>query len=133
MRNITNKPRRYTLLLCLLYEAQARTRDDLIEMFLRRMRKTENAAKEKLGLIQQEHRTIEENLMATFADVLRHARHETENDEYFRRNVRQSLNAQGGAESLQRQYEAVSANAEHLRQKPLYIVLLAQLDRNTVS
>jgi len=109
MRNSTNKPRRYTLLLCLLHETQARTRDDLVEMFLRRMKKTENAAKDKLSVIQQGHRLIEENLMATFADVLRHAHHEAANDERFGRAVRHSLNAQGGVENLQRQYEAVSA------------------------
>lgn len=109
MRNITNKSRRYTLLLCFLHETQARTRDDLVEMFLRRMKKTENDAKDKLNTIQQSHRTIEENLMAAFADVLRHARDEAVNDECFGREVRQSLKDQGGVEHLQRQYEAVFA------------------------
>lgn len=95
MRNSTNRPRRHTLLLCLLHETLARTRDDMVEMFLRRMKKTENAAKDKLSEIQQEHRTIEENLMAVFADVLRHARHDETNDERFGRQVRHSLRRAG--------------------------------------
>lgn len=109
MRNSTNLPRRYTLLLCLLHETQARTRDDLVEMFLRRIRKTENVAKDKLSVIQQEHRAVEENLMSTFANVLRHAHREAANDERFGQQVRQSLDDEGGVEYLQRQYEAVSA------------------------
>ncbi len=109
MRNTTNLERRYTLLLCLLHETQAQARDDLVEMFLRRMRKTENVAKDKLSVIQQEHRAVEENLMSTLATVLHHARAEAANDEHFGREVRQSLNDQGGIENLQRQYEAVSA------------------------
>lgn len=109
MRNATNLPRRYTLLLCLLHETQARTRDELVEMFLRRMKKTENVAKDKLIEIQQEHRAVEENLMSTFANVLRHAHVEAANDERFGQQVRQSLNEQGGVDNLQRQYDAVSA------------------------
>lgn len=73
IRNMRNEHRRHTLLLCLLYQAQSQARDDLVKMFLRRMKKTENAAKEKLALLQQDHRAVEESLIAAFARVLDHA------------------------------------------------------------
>ncbi|MEO1610427.1 MAG: Tn3 family transposase [Pseudomonadota bacterium] len=109
MRNIRNEARRRTLLLCLLHEAQTRTRDDLIEMFLRRMKKTENAAKNKLTTIQKEYRSLEETLISALAEILRHAKDDETNDESFGRNVRTSLAQCGGIDSLQSQYEAVSA------------------------
>lgn len=109
MRNSANLARRRTLLVCLLHEAQTRTRDHLIEMFLRRMKKTEYVAKEKLGQIQQGHRALEESLIGAFAEVLRHARDDEASDEHFGRDVRHSLSNLGGVETLQRQYEAVSA------------------------
>ena len=36
------------LLLCFLHEARTSTRDELIELFLRRMRRTRSAAREEL-------------------------------------------------------------------------------------
>ncbi len=38
-------PKRRTLLLCLLYQAQVKTRDHMVEMFLKRMKKIHNNAK----------------------------------------------------------------------------------------
>jgi hypothetical protein len=74
IRNTRNERRRHTLLLCLLHQAQTQARDDLVKMFFRRMKKTENAAKEKLGLLQQDHRAVEESLIAAFARVWRSRR-----------------------------------------------------------
>jgi len=45
MHDIDNLPRRYSLLICLLYQGQVQTRDELVEMLLKRMRLTTNAAK----------------------------------------------------------------------------------------
>ena len=41
-------PKRRTLLLCLLYQAQVKTRDHMVEMFLKRIKKIHNNAKTKL-------------------------------------------------------------------------------------
>jgi hypothetical protein len=41
MRRIQSVPRRRALLVCLLYQAQVQTRDELVEMLLRRMRRTQ--------------------------------------------------------------------------------------------
>ena len=40
IRDIHDKPKQYTLLVCLLYHAQVQTRDQAILMFLKRMRRT---------------------------------------------------------------------------------------------
>jgi len=45
IRDILYRPRRYSLLLCFLHHAQVQTRDQLVEMLLKRMRHTTNAAK----------------------------------------------------------------------------------------
>lgn len=41
MRRIQKTPRRRALLVCLLHQAQVQTRDQLLEMFIRRMRRTQ--------------------------------------------------------------------------------------------
>ena len=60
MRSIHNSNKQLSLLLCLLHQAQSNTRDELIEMFLRRMSKIRNSAKDKLHSFQEKHQAIEE-------------------------------------------------------------------------
>ncbi len=108
LRDLAQPGKRHTLILCLLCDAQSTTRDELVEMFLRRMRRTRYAAKEKLRLLHERHREIEEELI----DVLGQVVHEAlagcdEND--LGRQVRRILNDQGGAEVLGARVEAVSA------------------------
>jgi hypothetical protein len=61
--DISRPGKRHTLILCLIQQARAQCRDELIEMLLRRVRKTQNAAREKLKSLQDEHREIEEKLI----------------------------------------------------------------------
>jgi DUF1009 family protein len=57
-------PKRLTLLLCLIYTAQVQTRDSLVEMFLKQMKKIQNKAKDELELIRQKNQeTTEKSLM----------------------------------------------------------------------
>jgi hypothetical protein len=70
MRRLQIVPRRRALLVCLLHQAQVQTRDQLGEMFLRRMRRTRTLAKEKLTELQEQHRELEEHMLAVFADVI---------------------------------------------------------------
>ena len=53
MRGIKNESKRHTLLLSLLYSAQSKSRDEIIEMFLRRMRSVKNSAQSKLRELQE--------------------------------------------------------------------------------
>lgn len=48
--------RRHTLLVCLLYQAQVKTRDHLVEMFLKRMQTLHNRAKERLVELREQNK-----------------------------------------------------------------------------
>jgi len=63
-------PKRYTLLLSLISRAQVQGRDDLAEMFGKRMALFETRAKEELALIRERQRETTEMLVGAFADVL---------------------------------------------------------------
>jgi len=65
-----NAPKRYTLLLSLLSRAQVQGRDDLAEMFGKRMALFETRTKEELALIRERQRETTEMLVGAFADVL---------------------------------------------------------------
>jgi hypothetical protein len=49
-------PKKYTLLLCLIYRMRVRTRDDAAEMFVKRMHKIHKQARERLLEIQARQR-----------------------------------------------------------------------------
>src|SRR3954452_17344498 len=68
--DIAQPGRRHTLLLSLLRQARMRGRDELIEMMLRRIRRTQAAAKEQLETFHDRHREIEETLIGIFGQVI---------------------------------------------------------------
>jgi TnpA family transposase len=117
--DVAQPGRRHTLLLALLRQARMRCRDELIEMLLRRVRRTQAAAKERLDALREEHRGIEENLIGVFGQVLETARDqeaETDapesalaRDAAFGRGVRELLAERGGVAALAGQCRAVSA------------------------
>jgi hypothetical protein len=109
MRRIQNVPRRRALLVCLLHQAQVQTRDELVEMFLRRMRHTEASAKEKLKELQDQHRELEEHMLAVFAQVIDETILHPEDNAALGQGVRDILKNDGGAEALRERYAQVSA------------------------
>ncbi len=108
MRKIQQPGKQYTFLLCLLYHAQVRTRDNLIEMFLRRMQRLHATAEEQLHVLQEKHRVIEEEMITVLAEVLDQENGEC-SDKVLGQRVRQVLAAHGGVDTLKMQYEKVSA------------------------
>ena len=106
--DISQPGKRHTLLLALLRQARMRCRDELVEMLLRRVRKTQAAAKEQLEALHDQHRGIEEALIGVFGQVLTTAQTQ-EADDAFGRQVRKLLLEQGGVEALAEQCETVSA------------------------
>ena len=106
--DITQPGKRHTLLLSLLRQARMRCRDELVEMMLRRIRRTQAAAKEQLEALHDQHRGIEEALIGIFGQVLETAKAQ-ETDAEFGRRVRKLLAEQGGVEALAEQCETVSA------------------------
>jgi hypothetical protein len=102
------KSKRHTLLLALVRQARTRSRDELVEMFLFRIRRTQAAAKEKLAALRDQHRAMEESLISIFGEVLVTARGEAA-DDLFGHQIRSLLSRQGGVEELAQQCETVSA------------------------
>ena len=109
MRDIPHLAQRYSLLICLLYHAQVQTRDELVEMLLKRMRRTTTAAKKRLQELQDQHRELEEQMLAVFADVLDQTIHMPDDNATLGRGVRAIFEDHGGAEALRERYEQVSA------------------------
>ncbi len=106
--DISRPGKRHILLLSLLRQARMRCRDELIEMMLRRIRRTQAAAKEQLEALHDQHRGIEEALIGIFGRVLETAQAQETNTAFGRR-VRKLLAEQGGIEALVEQCETVSA------------------------
>src|SRR5262249_10786103 len=78
LRDIATPSRRYSLLICFLYQAQVQTRDELVEMLLKRMRRTTTAAQTRLTELQDQHRELEEQMLAVFAEVINETLHTPE-------------------------------------------------------
>jgi TnpA family transposase len=106
--DISQPGKRHTLLLALLRQARMRCRDELVEMMLRRVRRTQAAAKEQLEALHDQQRETEEALIGIFGQVLQTAQVQ-EADDAFGRQVRQLLAEQGGVEALAAQCSTVSA------------------------
>jgi hypothetical protein len=106
--DIAQAGRRHTLLLALLRQSRMRCRDELIEMMLRRIRRTQAAAKERLDALHHQHRGIEETLIGIFGQVLE-TEQARDTDAAFGREVRKLLSEQGGVAALAEQCDTVSA------------------------
>jgi hypothetical protein len=110
LRDIHHLPRRYSLLICLLYHAQVQTRDALVTMLLKRMRRTTTSAKKRLKALHDYHRELEEQMLAVFADVIDETIHTPPDDHAaLGQGVRTIFKDYGGAEALRERYEHVSA------------------------
>jgi hypothetical protein len=110
MRRIQRAPRRRALLVCMLHQAQVQTRDQLAEMLLRRMRRTRALAKEKLKELQDQHRALEEHMLAVFAEVIDETILNPEDNAALGQGVRDILKNDGGAAALRERYEQVAAD-----------------------
>ena len=109
MRGIRNKKKRHTLLLSLLHKKQCSTRDEIIDMFLRRMKRVVHIAQEKLRSLQEKHREMEENLIGVLHQVLQCPCDNDDTDEALGRHTREVFDAQGGSEALSTQVRLISA------------------------
>jgi len=105
---MTRSGKRSTLLLSLIRQARSRCRDELIEMLLRRVRRTQAKAKERLKALQDQHREMEETLIAIFGRVLDSAK-SVATDAEAGHQIRTLLTEQGGIDTLAERCETVSA------------------------
>ena len=103
-----NLAKRRTLLLCLLYRAQVKMRDHLVEMLLKRMRKIDNSARKRLVELREKHLARTERLLGLFSQTLSVAKTETEPVSY-QQSMQTLLTAERGAEALFVECEEVRA------------------------
>ncbi len=108
LRDISQSYKRHTLLLCLIGEAKMRCRDELIEMFLNRIRRMHTTAKERLAHLREQNQASEEALLAAFGQIL-HVAQAPQSDAALGQQVKQVLDAQGGVDRLSVQHAQVSA------------------------
>lgn len=108
MRSITTEAKRHTLLLCLLHSAQSKTRDEIIDMFLRRMSRVKNSAKRKLRELQEKHRELEESLISVLGKVLQEAK-SGETSATLGSKVNHVFDLHGGIDTLSDQINRVTA------------------------
>lgn len=106
--DISQPGKRHTLLLAMLRQARMRGRDELIEMMLRRIRRTQAAAKEQLEALHDEQREIEGSLIAMFGKVVETTQVQ-DDDAVLGSQVRKLLTERGGIAALAEQCEMVSA------------------------
>jgi hypothetical protein len=107
LKDIT-PPKRLTLLLCLIDSAQVQTRDHLVEMFLKQMKKIQNKAKEKLELIRQQNQETIEKLVSVFTDVLQVFQDPLPDNQAIVQ-LHSIFQPQGGVESLLNDCEEINA------------------------
>jgi TnpA family transposase len=103
--------KRFTLVVCLIQQAQMRTRDDLIEMFLKRMGTIRMRAKEALQLARDAQLKTTGHLVATLTDMMETAVEDQEQDDATAgRHLREILVKHGGQEQLLQQCQEVAAS-----------------------
>jgi len=102
-------PKRLTLLVCLIHRETISTRDEIVEMFLKRMSKFRERAKEELERLRERERETTEHLVEVFSDLL-YTTAEIQEDAKMGHQVREVLKREGGASALLEQCEQVSAH-----------------------
>ncbi len=102
-------PKRLALLVCLIAQAQVSTRDEILQMFTKRMSKLTTRAKEELERLREGERAISEHLVEVLSDVLQ-VTTETQDPASSDRQIREVLEREGGAAHLLEQCEQVAAH-----------------------
>ncbi len=101
--------KRYTLLLCLIHRAQARVRDDLAEMFVKRTAIFHKRGREELEQLRARHGEKTAELVSVLSQVLVALDGDQPEDETLSA-IRTIVDPQGGARQLLDDCEAVIAS-----------------------
>lgn len=98
--------RRHSLILALIRQMRVGARDDIAEMFIRRIGAMHKSAKEELAVIQARQRELSEELVATLEQVVEILAEKLE-DAPTGKRVRELLAPRGDLEKLQADCEAI--------------------------
>lgn len=101
-------PKRYVLILSLIHRARIQARDDLAEMFIKRINHIHRRGKDELERLRIRFRQKTEHLVATLADVIEVLETQLE-DEAAGRTIRTLLSKGGGTLALQDDCTAINA------------------------
>jgi len=102
--------KRIALLACLLHSARARARDDLAEMFCKRVASMTKNAQAQLDAIREQQRAITERLISNYRDILEQLDPDNEATGDALATARQTIKAAGGFADELADVEAVSAH-----------------------
>ena len=102
-------PKRFTLLSCLILQAVVSTRDEIVQMFLKRMRTLTDKAQQELERLRNAERAITEHLVEVLAEVVR-ASADAKGPTDGGTEVGKILDREGGTERLLEQCDQVSAH-----------------------
>jgi hypothetical protein len=104
----TQPSRQLTLLTCLLHQAQVGVRDQLVEIFIKRMSKIHHTGKETLDVIRKQQRAMIEEMIDRYGQIVYQTR-VTNEDKSLGQTVRTILTQAGDIDLLYEDYEAVAA------------------------
>jgi TnpA family transposase len=115
VKDIHNDSKRYSLLICFIHHYQVQTRDQLVTMLLKRMKKVHNNGREKLKEFQDKYRAIEERIMKLASEIANRSL-TSENTEALGQQTKDIIELYGGAEKILEEYKLVGAyhNKNHL-------------------
>lgn len=102
--------KRRALLLCLIHRARVQARDDLADMFIKRIGKIHNHGKEELERLRIRYREKTETLVATMSDVIR-VLSEHPSDTTAGREIRRLVTARGSIETFKQDCNAIAAHS----------------------
>jgi len=91
-------PKRYTIIISFLHISKARLRDNLIDMFLKCVNRTNNRGKEELKSVKEKLRSKTETIVSAFTEILDAAK--IKSDKEFGKKIRTLINNYGGHELL---------------------------------
>ena len=100
--------KRRTLLLCLLYQAQVKTRDHMVEMFLKRIKKIHNNAKTKLEYLREKYLNQTQTMLEMFGEILIFS-DKSPSHSQLGKQVQDLLDSNGGTPLLLEQYSEIAS------------------------
>jgi hypothetical protein len=107
LRDVT-APKRYALLLCLIPRMRTQTRDQLAEMFIKRMHTFRQHAKDELARLRVQHQEKTVQLVSLLAEVVTTCEQPSPDEEVGRR-IKGLVTARGTPAQLREDCEAIAA------------------------
>jgi hypothetical protein len=96
------------MLVCLLYQAQVKTRDHLVEMFLKRMQTIHNRARERLVELREKHLKQTETMLGVLTQILEVSTEDAD-EQALGAQVKSLLQLHGGSTNLLQQCQEIAA------------------------